>query len=61
MLDDSARVKMMAGKLMEEVSSGNIDNDWAETFIADIHSRVNSGRLLTDKQLKKLEELFEEY
>lgn len=61
MLDDSARVKMMAGKLMEEVSSGNIDNDWAETFIADIHARVHSGRTLTDKQVQKLEELFEEY
>lgn len=58
---DQDRLKMMADKLMEQVATGNVDNEWAENFITDVHGKLKAGRTLTDKQVQKLEELFEEY
>lgn len=54
--------KMMAGKLYDQMQRGFIDgNDWAETFINDVYSKTKAGKLLTEKQQVKLEELFERY
>ena len=58
MLDNTPRHRMMANKLMIEVSAGRVDNDWEETFINDIHRRLKTGGTLTDKQADKLEDLF---
>lgn len=56
------RNKMMAGKLYDQMQRGFIDgNDWTETFINDVYSKTKAGKLLTEKQQVKLEELFERY
>jgi len=55
------RTKLMLDKLVEQVNGGYIDNDWAIEFISSIQFRVKQGYPLTDRQLTKLEELFEQY
>jgi hypothetical protein len=61
MLDDTPRHKMMANKLMIQVSAGRVDNDWEESFISDIHLRLKASRELTEKQADILERLFDKY
>lgn len=56
-----ARMKMMAEKLYIEVQYGRVENEWAETFICDVRERLVAGKVLTNKQIEKLEELFEKY
>lgn len=56
-----ARCKMWASKLMEQVALGNIENDWAESFIEDMYKKTKAGISLTRKQHNKLEELFVQY
>ena len=56
-----ARTKLMLDKLVEQVKGGYIDNDWAIDFISSIQFRVKHGYPLTERQLTKLEELFEQY
>ena len=34
-------------------------NEWESTFIADIEERVLSGRVLTEKQEAKLDDIYE--
>ena len=59
---EQARVVLMVDKLYDQMSRGCINNDWAEGFIESVHARVHSALpYLTDAQLKKLEELFEQY
>ena len=55
------RVKMMIGKLYEQVSMGHIDNEWSEQFICDMKYRLTNDCRLTPKQIEKIEELFERY
>lgn len=61
MVENRARLEMMAKKLMVEVSSGRIENDWAEEFICSVYNRLDAGLSLYEKQILKLEELFERY
>lgn len=61
MLDDSARLKMMTEKLYLEVFHGRIDNGWEENFIRTCWVNIRLGKSLTEKQVTKLEELFERY
>lgn len=56
-----ARTKMMVDKLYDQVARGCINNDWAEEFICSVRAKLAAGLCLTDKQEKKLEELFEQY
>ena len=56
-----ARTKLMLDKLVAQVNGGYIDNDWAIEFITNIQFRVKQGYPLTERQLTKLEELFEMY
>ena len=56
-----ARLRMMVDKLYAEVQSGRIENYWVENFICDMRERLKAGMGLTDKQITKLEELFEQY
>lgn len=61
MLDDSQRQKMMAGKLFDQVARDFIDDEWEAKFIIDIHDKLEHGCNLSQKQIDKLEELFERY
>lgn len=61
MLSDNARIKMMITKLAAQSAGGFIENEWAEKFIWDVKQAFENGRALTEKQLTKLEELFEQY
>lgn len=61
MLDDSARFKMMAAKLSEQVALGHVSNSWDEDFICSIHDKTVRGLPLSQKQREKLEELFDRY
>ena len=61
MLSYLPRTKMMIEKLFDQVSRGTIDNDWAENFICDMRERLKMNMGLTQKQLDKIEELFERY
>jgi len=56
-----ARIKLMIDKLVDQVAGGYIFDLWAETFIEDVRSQVELGRGLTEKQVAKLEQLFERY
>lgn len=56
-----ARNKLMVDKLKEQVARGFIENDWAETFICDMHTKVHKGQLLSLKQQNVLEDMFERY
>lgn len=55
------RNKLMVNKLWDQMAQGLIENDFAESFIVSVRSRVDAGITLTDKQQNKLEELFERY
>lgn len=59
MLDNRERHKMMANKLCELCSSGDIDNDWVETFVFDVKKRLDKGETLPAGTVTKLEEIFE--
>lgn len=61
MLDDTPRLKMMADKLYIEFQHGRIDNEFAESFIPRVRDKLIAGLTLTDREVTKLEELFEEY
>lgn len=56
-----ARIKLMIDKLVDQVAGGYIFDLWAETFIEDVRSQVELGRGLTEKQISKINELFERY
>lgn len=55
------RIKLMADKLYEQISCGNIENKWAEEFVNSVQVRINAGLPLSEKQISKLEELFDQY
>lgn len=59
--NQSSRVKMMVDKLKLEVDSGRLDNNFAEEFIYSVNARISAGLSLSDKQINKLEELFDKY
>lgn len=59
---EELRVKLMVDKLYEQVENGCVPQDsFAENFILSVKARLNAGISLTDKQLAKLEQLFEQY
>ena len=60
-MSGDARTKLMIDKLVDQCARGCIDNDWAERFIFDMEEKFNGPYPLTEKQLAKLEEIFEEY
>jgi hypothetical protein len=55
------RTKIMANKLYDQVQRDHIENEWAVEFIISCHNRIDAGLSLTEKQVTKLEELFERY
>ncbi len=57
----NTRNKLMVDKLKEQVARGFIENDWAETFICDIHAKVHKGQSLSVKQQGILDDMFERY
>jgi hypothetical protein len=62
MLDETARYKMMANKLMIEFSAGRLsDSEFAESFVPRVHEKLKLGKTLTDKEIIKLEELFDQF
>ena len=61
MLDTDPRTKLMLDKLTEQSSKGFIEGEWSEKFIWDLKKKVTLGYPLSDKQVSKLEELFERY
>ncbi|HAR38159.1 MAG TPA: hypothetical protein DCS09_06075 [Porphyromonadaceae bacterium] len=61
MLDDAPRTHMMIGKLYDLYQRGDIKGEWAEKFILDMHDKMKQGHSFTEKQVAKIEELFEEY
>lgn len=61
MLSDLPRQKMMAEKLFIEVQHGRIEDEWSENFISDVYHRLLRGMPLTEKQIIKLESLWERY
>lgn len=54
------RTKIILQKLTDQSSRGCIENEWAETFIWDLDKKFKQGVQLSEKQLAKLEELFEQ-
>lgn len=61
MLSDAPRLKMMADKLHLEIYHGRIDNEFVVNFIESVRDKLIRRESLTDKQVAKLEELFERY
>jgi len=61
MIDDNPRIKLMIDKLVDQVARGHIENDWAEHFIFDMKEKIDGPYPLTEKQIAKLEEIFERY
>ena len=61
MLDGKSRLKMMAEKLFDQVSRDFIDDEWEVKFITDIQDKLEHDCNLSQKQIDKLEELFERY
>ena len=58
---DRARLELMAKRMMVEVQTCRITDSWAEEFIPSVYNRLNAGLSLSEKQIAKLEELFERY
>lgn len=56
-----ARYKMMAAKLAVESEHGRVESVWDEEFIISINQQLKMGRKLSNKQVDKLEELWEKY
>lgn len=57
-----ARTKMMLNKLMVEVAAGRIEGDWNEKFISDMHEKSKLDYYpYSEKQIAKIEELFDKY
>lgn len=58
-MTNDPKIKMMMDKLTILSSEGDIEDAWTENFIWDIKKKLDAGQSLTEKQLKKLEEVFE--
>ena len=58
---EDARIKLMIDKLYDQYQRDCIGNQFACDFIQSVYGRHKAGIPLTDKQLSKLEELFEKY
>lgn len=61
MLNDRPCLQLMADRLYNEMAHGRIDDDWVEKFIMSIKRKLADERQLTEKEISKLEELFERY
>jgi hypothetical protein len=58
---DRARLELMAKRMVVEVQTGRISDDWTQEFICNVYNRLDAGLSLSDKQAAKLEEIFERY
>lgn len=56
---EDARIKLMIDKIEDQIQRGFINNEFIDRFITSIKSRVRIGLPLTQKQISKLEEIFE--
>ena len=61
MLDDRPRLKLMIDHLRNEVACGRVVDGWEQEFISDMAERLAAGRSFTEKQVAKIEDLFERY
>jgi hypothetical protein len=52
--------KMMADKLAALDANGYIENEWESNFIWNMKGKLDKGYDLTDKQIEKLEQIFEQ-
>lgn len=60
MLDATPRLKMMIDKLYDQYQRGCIDDSsWEGKFILDIRERMKMNAPLSEKQVAKIEDLFE--
>jgi len=55
------RIKLMVDKLWLECEYGRIDDDWTCGFLMDMKARIKLDRPFSDKQIEKIEQLFERY
>lgn len=51
----------MIEKLYDQYQRGFIEGEFAEKFIIDMHSKMKQGSSFTEKQISKIEELFERF
>lgn len=59
MLNETARYKLMADKLMVEVAAGRLSGEFSESFVPRVRDKLKAGRELTVNEVKWLEKLFE--
>lgn len=60
MLDTKPRLILMVDKLYDQIQRGFIDDQsWDYKFILDIRERLKMNFDLSEKQISKLEEVFE--
>lgn len=60
MLDTKPRLQLMIDKLYEQIQKGFIDDQsWECKFVLDIRERLKMNFNLSQKQIEKLEEIFE--
>lgn len=59
MLNGTPRIHMMIGKLYDLYQHGHISGEWNERFVRDMHSRLVNGCSFSERQVVKIEELFE--
>lgn len=58
----NARLHMMLNKLKIEVDNGRIENEWACDFIYQMYEKSKLDFYsFSEKQIAKIEELFERY
>lgn len=55
------RNEFMTEKLYDQIQRGFIENEFVESFVVSVKHRLESGLSLTERQQKKLDELFERY
>lgn len=51
----------MADRLYNEMMHGRVEGEFEESFIPRVRDKVYQDRALTEKEIAKLEELFERY
>jgi hypothetical protein len=61
MLDDTPRLRKMADKLQIEIDNGRAEGEFVESFVPRVRNKLKKGWALTEKEITKLEELFEQY
>jgi hypothetical protein len=59
MLQDQDRIKMMVTKLTNLSAQGSLRTQWEDDFVWSLKKQIDSGRQLSDNQVAKLEDVFD--